>query len=260
MSFTDSGYGFQLPSDGISDLAGVAFMVRQLVAVLDTMKLAQVVAVRGGGVAPAGVVDVQLLVNQIDGATPPNATPRGIVTNIPWSRVAGGMNAVICDPQVNDIGYVVAADRDISVVKTTFAKANPGSQRRFSISDGVYTSMALNVTPNQYLVFTSTGVRLVDKNGNSVAMSDTGITLTDLSRNVIQTSSSGIVVQIGGTTIMQVMSSGIVVTGTITSSWNIQSTGGNLIGSSGVDLDNHTHPVTAIKSGTDTVETGPPTG
>ena len=87
-----SGYGQQIPEDSNSLLSGVAFLVRQMLAQMDTMKLVQVVAVYGGAgaIAAAGTVDVLLLVNQIDGATPPNSTPSGTVYGIPWSRVAGG--------------------------------------------------------------------------------------------------------------------------------------------------------------------------
>ena len=195
-----TGYGYQLPQDSNTEEAGWAFIARRLIAKLQTMTLCQVMTITGGGgaIAAAGTVDVQLLVNQIDGATPPNSTPRGLVTEVPYFRVAGGKNAIICDPQVNDIGYIIAADRDTSVVKTTFAQANPGSRRTYSYSDGVYTPLALNVTPNQYLVFTSTGVRLVDMNGNSLAMSSSGITWTDSSGNMIQSGSSGFVITSSG--------------------------------------------------------------
>lgn len=226
MSFTDSGNGYQLPYDSSSEELRIAFMVRRMVDKLDTMKLVKVTNVRtggGGAVAGTGTVDVQLLVSQLDGATPPNPTPRGIVTNIPWSRVAGGKNAIICDPAVGDIGFVVAADRDISLVKKTFGQSNPGSRRKFSISDGIYVSMALNVTPTQYLVFTSSGIRIVDANGNVVNMTSSGIAITPA----------------GGTFTVngKIMATGDIIAGTIS-------------------LQNHL--TTGVQSGTDL--SGPPTG
>jgi hypothetical protein len=123
------------------------------------------------------------MVSQIDGNGYP--TPHGIVPGIPWSRVQGGQNAIICDPQVNDIGYVVTSDRDISVIKNTKAPGQPGSRGRNDISDGIYAGGCLNVAPNQYLIFTSTGVRLVDLNGNSVTMGASGMTLADNNANQI---------------------------------------------------------------------------
>ena len=53
-----SGYGQQIPEDSNSLLSGVAFLVRQMLAQMDTMKLVQVVAVYGGAgaIAAAGTV------------------------------------------------------------------------------------------------------------------------------------------------------------------------------------------------------------
>ena len=66
---TDAGFGYgqEIPNDSGSDFGAVAFVCRQLIAQISTMKLVKVVAVNGGGVNPAGTVDVQPLVSQIDG-------------------------------------------------------------------------------------------------------------------------------------------------------------------------------------------------
>lgn len=184
MAEANSGYGQALPNDTNSDLGATAFVVRQMMAEMSTMKIVKVLAVNGGGAGqPAGTVDVQPLVSQIDGNG--YGTPHGTVSGLPWSRLQGGRNAVICDPVVGDVGYVVAADRDISKVKSTQAAALPGTRRQFDIADGIYAGGCLNVAPNQYLVFTETGVRLVDQNGNSVAMGPTGVTLADANGNQI---------------------------------------------------------------------------
>jgi hypothetical protein len=184
------GYGQQGPEDSSDEFNAITFLVRQMLSRLDVAKLVQVVGVLGGGVAPAGTVDVLPLVNQIDGAA--NSVSHGTVFGLPWSRTQGGKNAVICDPQVGDVGYVVCCDRDTSAVRATGKQANPGSLRQFDVADGVYAGGCLNVAPDQYLIFTATGVRLVDKNGNSVALDNSGITATDLTGNVISTSSTGI--------------------------------------------------------------------
>jgi hypothetical protein len=183
MTQATSGYGQQTPNDSNDELSTAAAICRAMIAEMSTMYLVQVSAVHGGGLAPAGTVDVTPLVSQIDGNGYP--TPHGIVPGIPWSRVQGGTNAIICDPVVGDIGYVVTSDRDISVVKNTKAAAHPGTRRRNDIADGVYAGGCLNVAPNQYLIFTATGVRLVDLNGNSVTMGATGMTLADNNANQI---------------------------------------------------------------------------
>jgi uncharacterized spore protein YtfJ len=177
-------YGQQDPTDGNGDTNAILFMCRQMIAQIATMKIVQVKTVHGGGVNPQGTVDVIPLVSQIDGAG--YGTPHGVVPGLPWSRVQGGSNAVICDPVAGDIGYVVASDRDISTVKQNGAAGLPGSRRRFDIADGVYCGGCLSVSPTQYLIFTSTGVRLVDANGNSITMSSTGMNLTDKNGNQIQ--------------------------------------------------------------------------
>jgi hypothetical protein len=203
MSDTSSyGYGQLQPEDFNHEMAVVAAIARQMIAELDTIKLVQVAAVHGGGVALAGTVDVVPLVNQVDGQF--NPVPHGTVYGVPWTRVQGGPNAIICDPQVNDIGWVACCDRDISkaVAQNGMLSGssllgtgvNPGSWRKYNICDGIYVGGALNVSPTQYLQFTATGARLVDKNGNSVALGPNGITLTDANGNVISTTSAGIAV------------------------------------------------------------------
>lgn len=164
-------------------MAAIAFIVRQKIAEISTTKLVQVQTVHGGGTAGAGTVDVLPLVQQIDGNG--NGTSHGVVYGLPWSRLQGGDSAVICDPVAGDIGYVVASDRDISKVKATSAQALPGSRRQFDIADGIYAGSCLTVAPNQYLIFTATGVRLIDRNGNSVNMGPSGMSLDDVNGNHI---------------------------------------------------------------------------
>lgn len=192
MSFTDSGYGWQFPVDGNSKWAGVAFICRQMIARLDTMKLVRVISVQGGGIAPTGTVTIQPLVSQIDGATPPNPTPHGQISGIPFFRLMGGANAIVCDPQVGDLGYVICADRDSSIVVKTGTAANPGSQRRYNIADGVYVGGCISqANPEQYCAFTAQGIVIADKNGNVVQMTEAGIVLNgvtiDRSGNVSTT-------------------------------------------------------------------------
>lgn len=191
MGIGDFGYGHLTPYHMTSWFNTLDFIITQKLATrLNTTKLVQVVNVNGGGVNPAGTVDVFPLVSPIDGNR--NATPHGVVYGLPWSRVQGGANAIICDPAVNDIGYVVFSDRDISSVKNsppTGAPSNgftPGSFRTFDIADGIYAGGCLNITPTQYLIFTATGVRLVDANGNSITTGTNGMTLADLNGNQIQ--------------------------------------------------------------------------
>ena len=197
MADNDSAYGQQQPSVGYSETDTILAVCKSLVSQLNTMKLVKVTKVTGGSEGEvAGRVEVQPLVSQIDGNG--YGTAHGIVPDIPWFRLQGGANAVICEPVVGDIGFVVASDRDISKVKSTLAAALPGSRRTFDIADGIYVGGCLNVAPDQYLIFTEDSVRLVDKNGTSVSLASGGFNLTDSHGNVISSGAGGITITPGG--------------------------------------------------------------
>lgn len=199
-------YGHEFPNDSGDPHNAVAFVCRQLIAKIQTMTLVKVVKVTGGGLEPAGTVDVQPLVSQIDGNG--YGTPHGIVSGLPWSRVQGGKNAIICDPVVDDLGYIVAASRDTSKVRATKAAALPGTRRQHDFADSVYAGGCLNVAPDQYLIFNGDGVRLVSKNG-SLAFTTDGFNLSDTAGNSVVSTSSGMTLTIvGGNHI--IMASGFV--------------------------------------------------
>lgn len=178
MSGGPTGYGQMDPSATTSVAAAVQFAVRQMMAQMDTAKLVQVKAVSGGGgaIAAAGTVDVLPLVNQVDNQGFP--VPQGTVYGLPWWRLQGGTGAVICDPAVGDIGYVICLDRDTSSALVNKAQANPGSNRRYNIADGIYVGGIANGAPTQYVVFSDNGIKVVDKNGNVLEMKASGFELT----------------------------------------------------------------------------------
>src|SRR5439155_20845185 len=90
-----------------------------------------------------------------------NAIPHGVVNGLPYVRMQGGKNAIILDPQVGDIGLAVFCDRDISSVQAARDFANPASSRRSDMADGVYIGGLLNAIPNQYVMFTDAGIKIV---------------------------------------------------------------------------------------------------
>jgi hypothetical protein len=186
------GYGQQTPNDFSNELNAIAFVIRQMMSQLNIMQPVQVQTVHGGAgaIAAAGTVDVLPLVNQIDGAG--FSTPQGTVYGIPWFRLQGGNGAVICDPVANDIGFVVCADRDISAVKASKQQSNPGSPgRRYDIVDGIYIGGFLNGSPTAYLDFASTGIQIVDGQGNTITTTSGGIQIVDGQGNTITTTSTG---------------------------------------------------------------------
>ena len=165
-------FGQQDSLDGNSDFTAIRFLAKQILGYLRTGMPVKVVAVTGGGIGPAPTVDVLPLVKQIDGQG--NPTDHGTVYGRPVVRHQGGLNAIIADPVVGDIGFLVSADRDMSKVVATRDAANPDSRRSHSMSDGVYYPAILGLTPTQYLHFTTTGIKIVDKNGNIAELTNSG--------------------------------------------------------------------------------------
>lgn len=148
--------------------------IQQALGRISTIKLVKVMGVQNAdALAPVGFVDVKPMVNLVDGLLG-NSEQHGTVFGLSYFRMQGGKNAVIMDPEVGDIGFAVVCDRDISSAKNNKDFSNPGSFRRFSISDGIYIGGTLNDTPQQYIQFTSTGIKIADKNGNALVMDATG--------------------------------------------------------------------------------------
>ena len=174
--------GAQDPASDLTDLHSLTFLARQLIALISTATLVQVQKVTNtpGQVAPIGRVDVLPLVNQVDGLG--NATPHEVVGGLPYSRLAGGGNAILMDPEQGDIGLVMFAGSDISSVLAKSpagnkgnAQANPGSRRRHDMQDGVYVSLTRGPAPGTYIAFTSPGITIVDTFGNKMVFGAEGV-------------------------------------------------------------------------------------
>ncbi len=149
--------GFQPKDTFGSEFNAQAFLIYSILARISSATLVQVKAVtNSGGVSAAGTVDVQPLVNFVDGSG--KAYVPGTLYKLPYFRMQGGADAIILDPKVNDIGIAIFADRDISSVVKNKAQANPGSSRRFDMADGIYIGGVINGEPFQYIQFTSSGI------------------------------------------------------------------------------------------------------
>ena len=156
----NSGYqGTLTELVGRGEFNQLSFVVQQIMNRANHATLVQVVGVVPGGVGPVGTVNVTPLVNMVDGNG--NAIPHGVIYTLPYLRLQGAQNAIIIDPQVNDIGLCVFADQDISTVKSTLAAAIPATHRRNDWADGLYLGGMLNGTPNQYIEFSPTGINVV---------------------------------------------------------------------------------------------------
>lgn len=208
---SDVGAGQQEPVDSNSDYSVQTFIIGQMLALMDTLKIVQVVAVHGGGTgAPPPTVDVRPLVNQLDGAG--NATPHGIVRGVKVLRPQVGGSAIVMDPKVGDYGFVIAADRDSSNVAPGSGMVNPGSYRKYSISDGIYVGGVCGAAPTQWVQFTDTGINIQDNNGNKLVTGPTGWTFTGnvTMENNLQLAGN-IEAETGGTYAHDIVTSGEVV-------------------------------------------------
>ncbi len=186
-------------SDG-SDFNSTTFVVQQELSRINTATPVRIVkppydkdgkTIEPGSVVPVGYVDVVPLVNQIDGRGQP--TKHATVHRISYHRFQGGGNAIIADPEKDDIGTMVVADRDTSSVRATNDQANPGSRRRFDKADGIYHgSTQQKEKPSQYVTFTKDGMIWRDRNNNTITTNKDGVTIADDNKNTIVMNKDGI--------------------------------------------------------------------
>lgn len=159
MSDKELPTGANTPSTSWGEFNQQAFVVQQMLGKLQTATLVKVLkCTNAGELSPVGFVDVLPLVFQIDAGGKP--VPHTTIFNVPYFRLQGGANAIIIDPEPDDVGIAVFASRDISTVKSTKKAANPGSFRQYSFSDALYIGGLLNAVPTQYVEFSTAGIRV----------------------------------------------------------------------------------------------------
>jgi hypothetical protein len=134
------------------------FVIRQKMAELQTALPVKVVAVKPNN-EHTGFVDVQPLVQQISADS--TVVDHGIIYNVPYFRIQGGINGIIIDPVVGDIGLCDFCSRDISAVKNAKQIAPPASRRMHSFSDAVYIGGFLNKAPTRFIEFNDNGINVV---------------------------------------------------------------------------------------------------
>lgn len=175
-SQNDSYAGQMTPAVTEDLFNALSFLVTQIMNRKWTMTLCLVKTVNGGGLGVPPTVDVQPMVNQVDGYN--QKTEHGTIYGLPVFRLQGGTGAIIADPKAGDIGLMACAMRDISIVVETKAVANPGSARTYDPADGLYIGAFLGAQPEQYVQFTDDGMKIADKNGNTIELGAGGITIT----------------------------------------------------------------------------------
>ena len=171
MSDTTYLLGAQGPGSDVTAPNVLEFVVNRLMNKRCHVELASVVSCSNtpGKIGAVGTVNVQPLVNQLDGFG--NAVPHGVVYGLSYFRYAGGQNGIVLDPQPGDIGLVVVADRDPSVVKSTGQQSNPGSLGRSRREYGIYIGLCQgNANLSRYISFSNSGITIEAKNGSTVTM------------------------------------------------------------------------------------------
>jgi hypothetical protein len=169
---------------GATRFQAMRFLVWQILAKVRIAMPVQVVFClnTGSDVAP-GVVQVQPLVQQMDGNG--NCTKHAQIYNVPYLRLQGGTNAVILDPVAGDVGLMAVCDRDFSLVKAAAALGipagslgfPPGSWREFDMSDGIYVGGFLGLAaPTQYVAFSAAGITITSP--TAITLNAPSITVT----------------------------------------------------------------------------------
>lgn len=183
---SDSGnpkyQGYQDAGSSLGELNTRDFQIQQSLAEVRTAIVVKIVrapynadgnAISPGSPAAIGYVDVLPLVNQVDGLG--NATPHTTVYRLSYHRYQGGHGAFISDPKVGDIGKMVNADRDTSVVRATSKQSNPGSRRRHDMADGTYFGQTQSGAPSQWFAFLEHGFNCTDSFGNTMIGNSEGV-------------------------------------------------------------------------------------
>jgi hypothetical protein len=102
-------------------------------------------------------VDVLPLVSSVDGYG--ESVEPTTLFHLPVFRYHAGVAAVIVDPVPGDIGLAVFAQSDSSNVNTnTDTPQQPGSFRRYSMSDGFFFNGFHKADPSVYIEVTQDGV------------------------------------------------------------------------------------------------------
>lgn len=133
---------------GSSPYNQLEFFVQNIIkSAVNTAIPVKVQAVYPGSAGKAGFVDVLPLIESYDGFG--NAIPSQTIFKIPYSRIQGGVAALIIDPAIGDIGLAVFAQQDSTNLSENPQK--PLSKRCFSMADGFYIGGFLNQNPEIFL-------------------------------------------------------------------------------------------------------------
>lgn len=147
------------PEQSVPGAMNQEAIITRLIGRTFTHTVVKVIAVDAGGTGETGFVDVVNLVQQLDGNN--QGIPNQPIYRLPYFRLQGGLNAVVIDPRVGDLGLAAFAMRDITKVKAEKTETAPPSRRQYDQSDGLYIGGFLNGAPKQWIEFLDNGINVV---------------------------------------------------------------------------------------------------
>lgn len=102
--------------------------------------------------------DVTPILNNLDANGKPIDPPT--LAHIPAAIEMGGNAGIIIEYEIGDVVLVGFCQRDISIAKKNWEQSNPGSLRRFSLSDGIIIKRLSNTPPTVFIKITKDGIEL----------------------------------------------------------------------------------------------------
>ena len=114
---------------------------------------------RNGDGSGAGTLSAKPLIMQRDGEN--NSIPNGEIPSLPYFRYQFGENAVICDPEVGDVGLAIFAQSDCSNLNGENTEKQPGSFRTFDMSDGFYLGGFWGKKPKNFIHLDGDTIKIV---------------------------------------------------------------------------------------------------
>lgn len=239
---TTKAKGNRKNSSGNSEFNALSFLIENILkGRLNTALPVKVVGVATTGTGATGYVDVVPLIQMYDGYD--NAIASTTIYKVPYTRIQGGVAALVIDPVVGDTGIAVFAQQDITGVNSEPQK--PLTKRTFSMADAIYLGGILNGAPSIYIELTQDGVCNITApntvqitTGSAIVNCDT-TTVNAASKVVLSTPLTEITGQL--TTGTESGGGAITMTGDVTINGTLTA--------NGVSLTTHTHSGVQTGSG-----------
>ena len=116
----------------------VQFVLEKFLAGVDCMLPAKVIAYDG----TKNRVSLQIMIDMV--TTDDRRIPRAVIASVPVYQMSAGGFIIRFPVKKNDLGWLKATDRDISLFLQRLIQSPPNTARKHSFSDGVFWPDAMN--------------------------------------------------------------------------------------------------------------------